>query len=121
MPIKGKVIKRKVDKLYDGRWHYIIPHNKAVITESHPPDNFFPHDYISKAIDDDMDRTGELLGRDSCEKYLRQYLHVMGKPDPRGVPNVRMSSTYWIAFFIKAFTAWAQTQGKKGNISIIAC
>eukprot|EP00978_Attheya_sp_CCMP212_P048559 scaffold542499_cov59-Attheya_sp.AAC.2 len=100
-----------MEKMYDGRLRFILPHDKAVITESHPDDNFFPHDYISKAIDDDMKRTGELLGRDSCEKYLRPYLDVMDKPDPRGVLSVRMKSRYCIAFFIKKFMAWAQTQG----------
>jgi hypothetical protein len=113
MSIKGKVIKRKVEKLYDGRWRYILPHDKAIITESHPDDDFFPHDYISNAIDEDMKRTSELLGRDSCDKYLRPYLDVMEGRDPRGLLSIRMKSRYWIAFFIRTFTAWAQTQGKK--------
>ena len=70
MLIKVKAIKLKVEKLHDGSWSYNIPHNKAVITESHTHNSFFPHNFISKSIDDNRKRTGELLGRYICEKYL---------------------------------------------------
>ena len=54
MSIKGKAIKLKVENMNDGRWSFIIPHDKAFITESHPTDNFFPQNFILKAIDEDM-------------------------------------------------------------------
>ena len=66
--IKVKAIKLKVDKLHGGRWCFIVPHDKAVITKSRPPKNIFPHNIVSKYIDDDMNITGELIGRYSCEK-----------------------------------------------------
>ena len=113
IPIKGKQIKRKEEKLHDGRWRFIIPHKILVITDSHPLDYLFPHNFISNAIDDDKKITGELLGCDSCENNLPPYLYVTEERDPRGVLSIIMVSRYWIAFFIKTSTAWAGEQGNK--------
>ena len=107
IPIKGKQIKRKEEKLHDGRWRFIIPHKILVITDSHPLDYLFPHNFISNAIDDDKKITGELLGCDSCENNLPPYLYVTEERDPRGVLSIIIVSRYWIAFFIKTSTAWA--------------
>ena len=69
--------------MHDGNWRFIIPHDKEFITESYPPDDLFPHGFISKSIDDVMKRTSELLGWESLEKYLRTYLYIMEECDPR--------------------------------------
>ena len=60
------ILREPLNTLVTTVWHYIIPHYKAVITESFPLENFFPHNYISKAIDDDIKRTAEYFGHDSC-------------------------------------------------------
>ena len=78
--------------MHDGRYNFIIPHNKSVIKESHPPEDIFPHNHVSKYIDDDMKRTGEFLGCNSCEKYLCPYIYVTEERDPRGVLSIIMAS-----------------------------
>eukprot|EP00978_Attheya_sp_CCMP212_P013309 scaffold33437_cov68-Attheya_sp.AAC.4 len=112
MSIIGKPIKRRIEKLHDMRWHNVSSENKAItITKSSPPDKCFPHNFISQAIDDEMKRNVDLLSRESCEKYLRPFLYVMDKLDPRGLLDIAMASKYWSSFFVRTFTAWAGTQG----------
>ena len=84
-----------------------VNNRQLTITESHPSEYFFTHNFISKVIDDEMKRTGELLGRNRCEKYLCPYLYVMEERYPRRVLSIRMASIYCIVSFIKIFTAWA--------------
>eukprot|EP00978_Attheya_sp_CCMP212_P031809 scaffold121675_cov24-Attheya_sp.AAC.1 len=111
MSIIGKPIKRRIEKLHDLRWRNVSSENKAIVTDSSPPDDFFPHKFISQAIDDEMKGNVDLLSRASCEKYLRPFLYVMDEQDPRGLLDIAMASKYWSAFFVKTFTAWAGTQG----------
>ena len=85
MLIQVKSIKRQVGKMYDERWCFILPEEKLVITESYPPDNLFPRNFISNAIDEDMDRTVEFIGRNNCEKYLCPYVFVMENTNLRGI------------------------------------
>eukprot|EP00978_Attheya_sp_CCMP212_P047467 scaffold421380_cov51-Attheya_sp.AAC.1 len=67
MLIIGKPIKRRVEKLIDMRSHHISSIDKAIFTEFSPPEDFFPHNFITEAIDDEMKRNVDGLGRDSCE------------------------------------------------------
>jgi len=113
MSIIGKPIKRSIEKLHDMRWRHVTDAEKAIVCDSSPPKAFFPHDFISNAIDKEMNKYRDKLSCQGWKKHLEDYAIALETSNPKHSLDLLMESNNWIVFFIKVFRQWAYSQGDK--------